>query len=544
MDYDFIIVGSGFGGSVSALRLAEKGYRVAVVEQGGRVTPEDVERADEHPIRRLMWAPRLGLKGYFWQRPFRHFCIVGGAGVGGGSLVYAAVLLKPKSAFFNDPAWSGLGVEWERELSSHYDTASRMLGVTTNPVQDRMDGFLKKTAEAMGVGESFGPTRNGIYFGSPGKTVPDPFFDGKGPERSGCQLCGDCLSGCGKGGKNSLDKNYLHLAGGLGADVLPGRKVVGIAPLADGGYRIETASPGRDSKRHAALTCRKLVLAAGVLGTLDLLFHCRDVARSLPNISPLLGQVVRTNSEAIVAILSQDPEENLTRGSAISSDFYPDPYTHITQNRFPPGYSFMKHQLGPMVDDPKPLRRAIRTLLTFPRAPSRAFMSMRAKNWRRRLSVLSVMQNVDNQVSLVFKRGFFSPFRPGLHSVQGSGDAAPSYIPVANRAARAYAAASGGEPMSNLWESIGNMSATAHIIGGCHMGASPETGVIDTNHEVYGHPGLYVTDASAISANVGVNPSLTITALAERAMSLIPEASHCTYLGSPFTRKRGVRPTP
>ncbi|MCP4692073.1 MAG: GMC family oxidoreductase, partial [Desulfobacterales bacterium] len=329
-------------------------------------------------------------------------------------------------------------------------------------------------------------------------------------------------TGCGKGAKNSLDKNYLYLARGLGADILTERKVVGIAPRKGEGYLVHMATPGKEKKKRRPLRCRNVVLAAGVLGSLELLFHCRDVAGTLPNISPLLGKVVRTNSEAIVAILSRDAEENLTRGSAISSDFYPDPSTHITQNRFPPGYSFMKHQLGPMVDDPKPLRRALRTLLEFPRNPSRALMSMRAENWRRRLSVLTVMQNVDNHVSFAFKRGLFSPFRPGLQSIKAPGCEAPAHLPVANRAARAYAAVSGGEPLSNLWESIGNMSATAHIMGGCHMGASPETGVIDANHELFGHPGVYVVDGSAISANVGVNPSLTITALAERAMSRIP----------------------
>ncbi|MCP4694109.1 MAG: GMC family oxidoreductase [Desulfobacterales bacterium] len=529
MDYDFVIVGSGFGGSVSALRLAEKGYKVAVVEQGGRVTPEDVQRADEKPLRHLMWAPALGMRGHFWQRLFRHFCIVGGAGVGGGSLVYAAVLLKPKKAFYNDPAWSRLGIDWEGELSAHYETASRMLGVTENPVFDKMDAHLKKTAEAMGAGETFGPTPNGIYFGAPGKTAPDPFFNGKGPERTGCQLCGDCLTGCGKGAKNSLDKNYLHLAQGLGAEILTWRKVVGITPLPGKGHQVHMARPGREGKPLPPLRCRKVILAAGVLGTLELLFHCRDAAKTLPNISPHLGKMVRTNSEAIVAILSRDPGENLTRGSAISSHFHPDPRTHVTQNRFPPGYSFMKHQLGPMVDDPKPLRRALRTLMAFFRNPTRAFMSMRAENWRRRLAVLTVMQNMDNHVSFAYKRGFFSPFRPNLASVRTPGNEAPAYLPVANRAARVFAGASGGEPLSNLWESVGAMSATAHIMGGCHMGASPETGVIDTNHELFGHPGIYVTDASAISANVGVNPSLTITALAERAMSRIPGNANCVW---------------
>jgi len=518
--YDCVVVGSGFGGSVAALRLAEKGLSVAVLEQGRWVTPQAVERADKS-LRRLMWAPRLGCTGFFSQTFFKHVVIVGGVGVGGGSTVYAAVLLRPKSGFFKDPAWSSLGVDWEQELASHYETAEKMLGVTTNPSLDVMDAYLEETAQLMGAGHTFGPVRNGIYFGNPLETVSDPFFGGEGPPRTGCGLCGDCLSGCAKGAKNTLDKNYLHLAMRKGAKIFPERKAVKIEPSPSGGYIVHTAHPVRPLQRCPSFAAKKVFLAAGVLGTLELLFACRDTFKTLPDISLELGRVVRTNSEAIVAILSRASKVDLTRGTAISSDFYPDENTHITQNRFPEGFGFMKWYLGPLSDDKDPGRRARRTLLGFIRSPFAATASWRAKNWRKRLSVLTVMQSMDNRISLVWERSRLRPFGMGLQTRQDAGASIPSYLPVANEAARVFAKVAEGIPLNVLSESVGNLSTTAHILGGCHMGRSPEEGVIDTNHQVFGYPGLFVVDGAAVSANVGVNPSLTITAMAERALSRI-----------------------
>ncbi len=513
MDYDYIIIGSGFGGSVSALRLAEKGYRVAVLEQGRRVSPDDMTAA-ARSLSRLFWLPGLGMKGFFSQRIFRHVGVVGGVGVGGGSLVYAAVLLEPKPVFFAEPTWSGLGVDWQAELAQHYETAKRMLGRTTNrPRYTQMDHWLRATAEKMGAGETFGRVPLGIYFGET-TPQPDPFFGGRGPARVGCRFCGECLTGCRYGSKNSLDLNYLHLAESLGATILPERRVTGIRPLAGEGYQVDMVNPVRGGTVHPALTSRKVIVAAGVLDTLELLFRCRDVRKTLPDISQQLGRIVRTNSEAIVGIVAPEGTEDLSQGVTISTDFYPDAHTHITQNRFPAGYTFMKWQSGPLVDDPHPSRRTLRTLAAFLRHPRRSTLSWRTRDWHRRISVLTVMQHLDNQIAFRYRRG--------LQSQIIRGKRAPTYLPVANDAARTFARLSGGEPLNVLLESLVDLSFTAHILGGCHMGHSAEDGVIDTDHQIFGYPGLYVIDGAAISANVGVNPSLTISALAERAMSLIP----------------------
>ena len=523
MDYDVIIIGSGFGGSVSALRLAEKGYRVAVLEQGRRIGPDDMRAVDSDP-RKLFWMPQIGMKGYFTQSLFQHTAIVGGVGVGGGSLVYATVLLEPPPAFYTDPIWRDLQTDWREELAPYYATAKKMLGVTPNPYFGQMDDYLRETAVAMQAESSFGSIPLGIYFGEPQKTVEDPFFDGRGPARTGCRKCGQCLTGCPHNAKNSLDKNYLYLAEQLGVTVLPERKATVIQPI-EGGYAVEMVNPLRRWSRHAPLRARKVIVAAGVLGTLRLLFHSRDVAGTLPKLSAQLGKVVRTNSEAITGILSRDPTVNLAEGGpAITSHFYANEHTHITQNRFPPGYTFMKWYTGPLVDGERPFSRALTTLGQTLRHPVQATQSARRRNWHQQISVLSTMQVLDNQISFKYGRSPLAAFQYELMSVSDSNRRAPAYIPEANEAARLFAEKSKGVPQNTVLESVGNLSITAHILGGCHMGGSPETGVIDADHEVFGYPGLYVVDGAAVSANVGVNPSLTITALAERAMNRIPVA--------------------
>lgn len=335
-------------------------------------------------------------------------------------------------------------------------------------------------------------------------------------------MCGECLTGCQYNSKNSLDLNYLYLAEKLGADVLPERKVTLLRPLSGGGYQVETVNPLNRNQTYTPLTAHSVILAAGVLGTLTLLFRCRDELKTLPGISPQLGRVVRTNSEAIVGILSRDPHTDLTKGTTISSDFYADAHTHITQNRFPEGYTFMKWQSGPLIDEAHPFRRALKTLAAFIFHPLRSTASWRAKNWHKRVNVLTVMQHVDNQLAFRYGRGPLSLFQKRLQSVAIPGKQPPAYLPVANAAARAFARHADGEPLNVLLETLANLSFTAHILGGCHMGDLHDTGVIDTSHQVFGYPGLYVVDGSAVSANVGVNPSLTIAALAERCMSLIP----------------------
>jgi cholesterol oxidase len=515
MDYDVIIIGSGFGGSVPALRLSEKGYRVAVLEQGRRVTPDDMRAADRS-LRSLFWMPRIGFRGFFVQHFFKHVGIVGGVGVGGGSLVYAAVLLKPGDSFFEDRSWTGLGVDWKQELAAPFETAAAMLGRTLNPYHGQMDDWLQATSRAMGASHTFGPVPQGIYFGEAGRTVADPFFEGAGPERTGCTRCGGCLTGCSEGSKNSLDKNYLYLAEKLGATIHSERKAVSIRPLEGSGYEVKTANPLNRRERHRSISAERVIVAAGVVGTLDLLFKCRDELRTLPNISPALGDLVRTNSESIVAALSPNPDDDLTVGAAISSHFYANAHTHITQNRFPPGYDFMRWYMGPLTDGAGPLSRALRCIAGIVLRPVRTIRTLFARNWHKRITVLTVMQNLDSRIAFRRGRRPFWPFIPLLHSKSGPGGAVSAYIPEANEAARKLAEHTGGTPLNNLLECIGNASVTAHILGGCAMAAAPEVGVIDTDHQVFGYPGLFVTDASAIPANVGVNPSLTIAALAER----------------------------
>ena len=516
MDFDVIVIGSGFGGSVAALRAAEKGHRVAVLEMGRRVSKADIEKANRSPLD-LFWMPALGLKGFFTQRFFKHVTIVGGIGVGGGSLVYAAVLLEPKQAFFQDPAWGPLAGGLESELRPHYRTAASMLGRVTCSTSHLQDQYLKQTAEALGVGETYGPVPLGIFFG--GENTPDPFFNGAGPARNGCSETGECLAGCATGAKNTLDKNYLYLAEKRGAQILPEHKATLIQPV-EGGYRVESINP-LNGKRCPPLTASRLILSAGVLGTLELLFRCRSLG-TLPNLSAMLGQRVRTNSEAIVAALSKDSRADLTHGPAISSDFHANDLTHITQNRLPASYWFMKLYSGPLVDGADPFRRALKVLAYFLRHPLESTASLRVrKDWHKRITLISVMQNLDNQMA--FRWGGW--WGKHLQSVTPSGRRAPTYIPEANQAARIYAKISAGVPHNSVLESMLNMSVTAHILGGCPIGADADSGVINSNHEVFGHPGLFVLDGSAIPANVGVNPSLTITALAERAMTMFPGAS-------------------
>ena len=521
-DCDYVVVGSGFGGAVTALRLVEKGYRVIVLEQGRRIGPEQIA-AGRGSLREFAWQPELGMHGFFWQRFFRHVGIIGACGVGGGSLVFGGVLLEPEHGLYRDPAWAGLGVDWEAELKPHYETAKRMLGRALNPSLTEMDDDLRATAEAMGVGDTFGPEPLAIFFGAEAETVPDPFFGGEGPARTGCRLCGGCFAGCPYGSKNSLDYNYLHLAERRGAQVRAEQRVVRIQPLDEGGYAVHARHPWR-RHNYPPLRARKVILAAGVLGTLELLFRARDRDRTLPNVSPRLGQVVRTNSEAITAILSRDRDADLSRGPAISSHFYPDPTTRIFQNRLAENENFLRFHYGPLIDGERPAARARRTIASMLAHPMRTLGVWGAHNFTNRVSVLVSMQQLDNELAFRYERLPTAPWREGLRTAAVRGKAAPTYLPVANRATRAFAQASGGAPLNMLIESVANKSTTAHILGGAVIAASAAQGVIDARHELFGHPGLYVVDASAIPVNLGVNPSLTITALAERFASLIPPA--------------------
>ena len=514
-DFDVIVIGSGFGGSVSALRLAEKGYRVAVLEQGRDLTSADLQRAGSS-VRHLLWAPALGMRGPLAQKVFANVGVVHGVGVGGGSLVYAAVLLEPKASFYQAPAWRDLHSDWQRELAPHYQRARQMLGASVNPYVGLQDDWLQQTAAQLGRADSYGPVTQGIYFGAPEVAV-DPFFAGKGPLRQGCSRCGNCISGCAQGAKNSLDKNYLHLARQLGVQVISEARVSHLSRKAEN-YQVHLQRRGMGA---VVLRAPQVILAAGVLGTLEILFASRDRYRTLPMLPAAIGQHVRTNSEAIVGILGK-PGVDISVGTTISSHFYPDASTHITQNRFPRSYAFMRWYMGPLVDDPQPLRRAAKVLLRLLGQPWTTLRRWGARQWQQRISVLTVMQQADNELAFDYQRRFWRFGGFGLDSRLALGAASPTYLPQANAAARAFARVSGGDGLNVLAESLGNRAVTAHLLGGAVIAASPEAGVIDTRHQVFGHAGLFVIDGSSIPANVGVNPSLTITALAERAISLWP----------------------
>ena len=509
--YDAIVIGSGFGGSVAALRLAEKGYRVAVCEQGRNITPQDMEAAAKQ-VRKLLWMPKLGMRGYFSCTVYRHTAVLGGVGVGGGSLVFGGVLLRPSAACYQDTAWQESAPDWKEKLSPHFDTAERMLGLTTNPDFGVQDQYLKQTAEKLGCGESFSNVPSAIYYGEAGQEDPDPFFDRQGPARTGCTRCVECLSGCRYGAKNSLDKNYLYLTQTQGATLHTEQRIRAIRRHNEGHYTVETQS-GKQ------LSAPKVVLACGVQGTIELLFRCRDHLKTLPHISQQLGHHIRTNSESIPVVLDQDPDTDLTEGASISSHFYFGDKTHIIQNRFPPAYDFMRWQLGPLIAEPSPAKRAAMTLATLLRHPLRSTAALRAKNFTKRCTALTVMQQSDNALRFRYGRGLCTAYAKGLHTEVVQSVDAPSYIQEAMEAAQAYAEVSGGIPLDYVSSTLLNAPATGHIMGGAIVGSAVETGVVNQQGEVHGYPGLYIADGSIIPANLGVNPSLTITALAEHIMA-------------------------
>lgn len=520
MHYDYLIIGSGFGGAVSALRLAEKGWSVAIAEQGRRIGRREIEHAREHMLD-LYWQPVLRSRGHFVQHVFRHVAIVGGVGVGGGSLVWGAVMLPPKEAFYESPEVRALAGDFRAELAPHLESASQAFGVNRNPRHTQMDEYLAQTADAMGAGDTFGPVPNAIHFGEPGRTVPDPYFDGAGPERTGCTFCASCMSGCPYGSKNSLDYNYLYLAERRGVRVIPQVRAQRIEPLANGGYAVSLHDPVSGTALWR-VTADRVVIATGVVGTLDLLFRNRDEFGTLPRVSQQLGATVRTNSEAVVAVL-HPPGSDLSDGTGISSDFYPNDHTHITQNRFHRNMRLLRFTYGPLVDGAEPLSRALRTLLAMITQLPLVLSNWFGRDWEKRVTTLTVMQDLDDKVRFVFRRRWWWPFRRRLVTEVHADGSLRSFIPEANEAARKLAQVSGGKPLNNLYETLGRKTVTAHILGGCPMGPDATRAVIDAQHEVHGHPGLFVVDGSSIPANIGVNPSLTIAAMAERFAALQPE---------------------
>jgi cholesterol oxidase len=525
-DYDWVVVGSGFGGSVAALRLAEKGHRVAVLECGRRFADEDFAKST-WDVRRYYWAPRLGLRGVLRLTLFKDIFIASGCGVGGGSLGYANTLYRARPAFYDDPQWESLA-DWETELAPHYEEAERMLGVTPVVEDGAADLILKEFAESIGKGDTYAKPNVGVYFGEPGKTVPDPFFGGEGPERTGCVSCGSCMVGCRYGAKNTLVKNYLWFAERLGVEIVPDRMVVDIRPL-DGdagasGYEVTHERSGawvRNGRR--TLRARGVVVAAGALGTNKLLQRCK-LAGSLPRISDRLGELVRTNSESIMAVTAPDDERDFTKAVAITSSIYPDPDTHIEPVTYGRGADSQSFLFTLLTERGGKRTRPLYFLAGLLRHPAQALRALRPSKWSRRSVILLVMQTVDNAIKLKPKR----LRRPGgdvaLTTEQDPHKPIPHTLPIAYQAAKWVAERLGGTPQAMSTEAIFAIPTTAHILGGAAIGADPAGGVVDARHRVFGYENLLVCDGAAVPANVGANPSLTITALAERAMSQIDVA--------------------
>ena len=539
-DFDVLIVGSGFGGSVSALRLTEKGYRVGVIEAGRRFTDADFPKTSWR-LRKFLWAPALGCTGMQRIHVLKDVVVLAGAGVGGGSLIYANTLYVPPKKFFEDRQWAHI-TDWADELAPYYDQASRMLGVVTNPTMTPSDVVMKAVADDMGVGHTFRMTPVGVYFGDgAGVTRPDPFFGGVGMDRTGCTECGECMTGCRHNAKNTMPKNYLGLAEQAGARVFPLTTVTGIEPGERGGYVITTKRTGALSRRSRTFTAEHVIMAAGTYNTQRLLHRMKDDGR-LPRLSRMLGRLSRTNSESILGAVAKSADADYTRGVAITSSFFPDDQgTHVEPCRYGKGSNSMG-LLQSVLTVPREGEPRWRTWSKeLWRQRRNAVQLVNVRRWSERAVISLVMQPVDNSLTLVGKRG-----RLGwrLATNKDESNPAPSYIPISNEVVERMAEHVDGVAGGNLFDNF-DAVLTAHFVGGCVIGADDESGVIDAYHRVFHYPGLHIVDGSAITANLGVNPSLTITAQAERAMAMWPnkgEQDERPPLGSAYVKVSAVEP--
>ena len=543
--YDVLVIGSGFGGSVTALRLTEKGYSVGVLEAGARFADDDLPETSWN-LRDYGFVPQLGMYGIQRIDVVNDCVIVAGAGVGGGSLVYANTLYEPLDAFYRDPSWSHI-TDWKGELAPYYDQAKRMLGVVENPLHTAADVVMKQVADDMGVGHTFRPTPVGVFFGGPGQepgeTVPDPYFGGVGPERATCIGCGSCMTGCRHNAKNTLVKNYLYLAEQNGAVVHPLTTVTDVRPLPGGGYEVTARwTKAKLSRKRAVktFTADQVVFSAAAIGTQRLLHRLKAEGR-LPRVSDRLGHLTRTNSEAILASSSQDSSVDYSKGLAITSSFHPDEHTHVEPCRYGAGSNLMSALQTALTDGDGDEPRWWSWLKQLARDSRNPWTFYDPLHWSERSVIALVMQSHDNSITTFTKK---TPFGWLLSSRQGDGEPNPSWIPAGNEVVRRMATIMGGTPKGAIGDAF-NMPMTAHFIGGCAIGDSPETGVVDAYQRIYGYDGLHIVDGSAVSANLGVNPSLTITAQAERAMAFWPnkgEADPRPAMGAAYRRLTPVEP--
>ena len=520
--FDFIIIGSGFGGSVSAMRLTEKGYSVLVLEKGKRY--EDKEFAKTNwQYRKYLWSPAIGAYGILQVSILKGVMVLHGAGVGGGSLGYANVLEVPSNETFATPAWNG-NVKWGEVLRPHYETAKKMLGVARNPKLWKADHILKQIAEEVGMGHTFRATDVGAYFGEAGVTVPDPFFGGQGPERAGCTHCGGCMVGCRHNAKNTLTKNYLYFAEKNGAGVIAESEVIDVRPSSrdDSRYEIIFQSSTSITKSKQKVRARNVIFSAGVIGTMKLLLSLRDVKKSLPYLSSRLGDMVRTNSEALLGVIARSSDVNYSEGVSISSIFNANQVTRVEPVRYPNGSSLMRFLGAPLVSDVTNIpARILRSLIWILQHPIDYLRAMALPGWAHNTTILLVMQNVDNHMKLRMGRSLLTLFRRNLVAERETDHQISARVAAGHDVAREFAKRINGAALGSITENMFNLPTTAHILGGAPIGQDASEGVVNERFEVHNYPGLYIIDGSIMPANPGVNPSLTITALAEYAMDKI-----------------------
>lgn len=539
-DFDVVIVGSGFGGSVAALRLTEKGYKVAVLEAGRRFTERDFPKTSWR-LSRFLFMPRLGLRGIQRIHALPDVLVLAGAGVGGGSLVYANTLYQPPDTYFQDPQWRHI-TDWKSELLPWYDQASRMLGVAENPHFSPSDKAMKDVAEEMGVGHTFKMAPLGVHFGKgPGIIEKDPYFGGVGPDRHGCQQCGACMTGCRFNAKNTLPKNYLGLAESAGAKVFPEHTVESLEELPNGGWKITARKSSAWFGGNRVFTAGDVVVAAGTYNTQKLLHKMKD-SKKLPKLSKALGKLSRTNSESLVgAVMPHGGEIDFSNGAAITSSFFPDENTHVEPVRYGKGSNFMGLLQTVMTDGHSARSRRRQWLKTLITKPAMIAKILDVRKWSERTVIALVMQNVDSSIAVRGKRGIFG-WR--LTSKNDSEHPNATYIPAANEVVRRIAKNYGGTPGGHIGDLV-SAPFTAHFVGGCVISDDPNKGVIDPYHRVWNYPTMHVVDGASLTANLGVNPSLTITAQAERAFSFWPnkgESDPRPTQGSAYKRINPVKP--